>query len=177
MQTIVTIATLVLLLASLLVVNRARKEANEERLSARVEAGLVRDEAKALFSEAQQREERVALRERQFAEDQRNAQTYSRGLEDRVAVVARDEKRLVSQRDEMKNAQEGALAAVAGLSVAEAKAELTSRLRAIVEADIARDAHRHASKRSRAQRGVGAGMDTRRRPIVGRYRGRRRPCR
>ena len=129
MQTIVTIATLVLLLASLLVVNRARKEANEERLSARAEAGLVRDEAKALFSEAQQREERVALRERQFAEDQRNAQTYSRGLEDRVAVVARDEKRLASQRDEMKNAQEGALAAVAGLSVAEAKAELTSRLR------------------------------------------------
>lgn len=146
MQTIVTIATLVLLLASLLVVNRARKEANEERISARAEAGQIRDEAKLLFSESQQREDRVALRERQFAEDQRNAQSYARGLEERVAVVARDEKRLASQRDDVQRAHEEALATVAGLSVAEAKAELASRLRAIVESDIARDAHRHAKK-------------------------------
>jgi len=145
-QTIVTIATLVLLLASLLVVNRARKEANEERISARAEAGQIHDEAKLLFSESQQREDRVALRERQFAEDQRNAQSYARGLEERVAVVARDEKRLASQRDDVQRAHEEALATVAGLSVAEAKAELASRLRAIVESDIARDAHRHAKK-------------------------------
>ncbi len=146
MQTIVTIATLALLLASLLVVNRARKEANEERNSARAEVGLIRDEARDVFSEAQQREERVALRERQFAEEQRNAQSYSRGLEDRVAAVARDEKRLASRRDELEGAHREALASLAGFTVAEAKAELTSRLKAIVEANIARDAHRHAKK-------------------------------
>ncbi|NTV38890.1 MAG: ribonuclease Y [Demequinaceae bacterium] len=146
MPTIVTIATLVLLLASLLLVNRARKEANEERQSARAEAAQVRDEAKELFSEAQQREERVALRERQFAEDQRNVQAYSRGLEERVAEVARREKDLMSRRAELERAHEEEMAAVAGLSVAEAKSELTARLRAVVEADIARDAHRHAKK-------------------------------
>lgn len=144
--TIVTIATLALLLASLLVVNRARKEANEERNSARAEAATVRDEARDLFSEAQQREERVALRERQFAEDQRNQQAYSRGLEDRVSAVARDEKRLSSRRDELETAHEEALAVLAGLTVADAKAELTSHLTTIVEANIARDVHRHAKK-------------------------------
>lgn len=146
MQTIVTIATLALLLASLLVVNRARKEANEERNSARAEAATVRDEARDLFSEAQQREERVALRERQFAEDQRNQQAYSRGLEDRASAVARDEKRLTSRRNELETAHEEALAVLAGLTVADAKAELTSHLTTIVEANIARDVHRHAKK-------------------------------
>ena len=86
MQTIVTIATLILLLASLLVVNRARKEGNEERSSARAEAAEIRDEAKEILSEAQQREERVLLRERQIAEDQRNSQLYTRGLEERADV-------------------------------------------------------------------------------------------
>lgn len=146
MQTIVTIATLILLLASLLIVNRARKEANEERNSARAEAGEIRDEARTLFSETQQREERVALRERQFGEEQRNAQAYSRVLEDRVAEVAREEKRLGAERADLEAARDEALAAIAGLSVAEAKAELTLHLTAIVEADIARDAHRHAKK-------------------------------
>lgn len=146
MQTIVTIATLVLLLASLLVVNRARKEANEERNSARAEAGQIRDEAKDVLSEAQQREERVALRERQMAEDQRNVQTYSRGLEDRAGALARDEKRLATRRDALETEHEAAIAAIAGLTVEEAREELTSHLRAAVEADIARDAHRHAKK-------------------------------
>lgn len=146
MQTIVTIATLVLLLASLLVVNRARKEANEERNSARLEASQVRDEAKSLFSEAQQREERVALRERQFAEDQRNTQIYSRGLEERVAEVVKEERLVAALRDELEAAHEVALAAAAGLSAADAKAELFARLRANAEAEIAREAHRHAKK-------------------------------
>ncbi len=146
MQTIVTIATLVLLLSSLLVVNRARKEANEERKSVRAEAAEINAEARQIFSEAQQREERVAQRERQFAEDQRNTQIYSRGLEERAAAVSKDEKRLAVRRHEMESEHEGALAALAGLSVATAKADLTSRLKATVEAEIARDAHRLAKK-------------------------------
>ena len=73
-------------------------------------------------------------------------QTYSRGLEDRAAALARDEKTLASRRDEVETEHEAAIAAIAGLTVEEAREELTSHLRAAVEADIARDAHRHAKK-------------------------------
>lgn len=146
MQTIVTIATLILLLASLLVVNRARKEGNEERSSARAEAAEIRDEAKEILSEAQQREERVLLRERQIAEDQRNSQLYTRGLEDRAAALARDERQIAAQRERADAEHDEALAAIAGLTVEGARSELTARLKAGVEADIARDAHRHAKK-------------------------------
>lgn len=146
MQTIVTIATLALLLASLLIVNRARKEANEERSSARAEAAQIRDEVKDLFSESQQREQRVALGERQLVEDQRNAQKYARGLEERVDAVARDEKRLVAHRAQLEAEYEDAIAAAAGLTVEEAKASLTAHLKANVEASIAREAHLAAKK-------------------------------
>lgn len=150
MQTVATIATLVLLLASLLLVNRARKEAHEERASARAEAAQIREEARESLSEAQQREERVALRERQLAEDQRNAQTYVRGLEERATSVAREEKRLESYRATLDEEQRQAVAAIAGLTVDEAKASLTNHLRAIAEADIAREAHLNA-KRAKAE--------------------------
>lgn len=146
MQNIATIATLVLLLVSLLVVNRARKEGNDERESARAEASAIREEAKEALSEAQRREERVALRERQFAEDQRNAQVYARGLDERVTVIARDEKRLVADRERMAAEHAAELAQVAGMSVEDATAALTARIRAAAEADIAREAHRLAKK-------------------------------
>ena len=141
-QTIATIATLVLLLASLLVVNRARKEAHEERESARAEAESIREEARAQFSEAQRREERVALTERQVATDQRNAQSYARSLEERVSVVARDEKRLVGERDALAVEQEARLTAIAGLSASEARDEIVARVRASAEAQAAQEAHR-----------------------------------
>ena len=146
MQTVVTISTLVLLLASLLIVNRARKEANEERNSARNEAAQIREEVKDLFSESQQREQRVALGERQLVEDQRNAQAYARALEERVDAVARDEKRLVAHRAQLESEHQEAIASVAGLTVSEAKAQLAGQLRASVEANIAREAHLAAKK-------------------------------
>ena len=146
MQTVVTIATLALLLASLLIVNRARKEGYEERNSARSEAAAIRDEVKNLYSESQQREQRLALSERQLVEDQRNAQAYVRGLEERVDAVARDEKRLVTQRAQLESERLDAIASAAGLTVEQAKATLTARLRATMEADIAREARLAAKK-------------------------------
>ena len=146
MEYVATLATLVLLLMSLLLVNRARKEAHEERESARTEAAAIREEARDALAEAQHREERVALRERQLSEDQRNAQVYARGLDERVAVIARDEKRLVAERDRLASEYDEALARAAGMSLDEATAALTARIRAAAESDIAREAHRLAKK-------------------------------
>ncbi len=146
MQTIATIATLVLLLASLLVVNRARKEAHEERESARNEAESTREEARGQLREAQRREERVALTERQAAEDQRNAQTYARSLDERVHVVSREEKRLVAEREQLAADFVEKLASIAGLNASDAREELIARVRASAESEIAQEAHRRMKK-------------------------------
>ncbi|HZJ39451.1 MAG TPA: Rnase Y domain-containing protein, partial [Demequina sp.] len=146
MQNIATIATLVLLLASLLVVNRARKEAHDERDSARLEAESIREEAHAQIADAQRREERVALTERTVAEDQRNAHTYARGLEERVSLVSRDEKRLAKERENLAVEHNERLAEIAGLSAAEAREELIARIRASAESEVAQEAHRRIKK-------------------------------
>lgn len=146
MQTIVTVATLLLLLAALLVVNRARKEASEERESARAEAAAIREEARAFQVDVQRREERLALQERHFADDQRNAQAYARGLEERVATIAREEKSLTARREELEAEYVERLAAVAQMSLAEARDTLQARVRAEAEVSIAQDAHRLAKK-------------------------------
>jgi ribonucrease Y len=145
-QTIATIATLVLLLASLLVVNRARKEGNEERESARAEAESIREEARAHLADLHRREERLALTERRVAEDQRNARDYARGLEERVNVIARDEKRLVAERQRLDAEHQERLAELSGLSVKEAREELIGRIRAAAESEVAQEAHRRIKK-------------------------------
>lgn len=146
MQTIATIATLVLLLASLLVVNRARKEAHEERESARDEAETIRQEARSHLADVQRREERLALTERSVAEDQRNARDYARGLEERVNVVARDEKRLVKEREQASLQLQEQLEKLAGLSAGEAREELIARIRASAESEVAQEAYRRIKK-------------------------------
>src|SRR5690606_17498375 len=97
-QMIATVATLLLLLASVLVVHFARREAAAIRMSTSEEVQAVREEARDLLSEAQRREERVAQREKDFAADHRTAQMYARALDERAAVIARDEKRLHSEQ-------------------------------------------------------------------------------
>ena len=149
MQTIVTVATLLLLLAALLVVNRARKEASDERESARMEAAAIRDDARAFQAEVQRREERLVLQERQLAEDQRNAQIYARGLDERVAVIARDEKRLAAHRDELDKRHGERLAELAGLSMDEAREAVVARVRAEVDAQLAQERHRLTKKAQR----------------------------
>jgi len=123
-QLIATVATLVLLLASALVVHFARREAAEIRRSTSEETRGIREEARDLLSEAQRREERVAQRERDLAADQRASQQFSRALEERATVVARDEKRLSATRAEQSAREEAALAAIAGLTPAEARDRL-----------------------------------------------------
>lgn len=149
MQTVVTVATLVLLLLALLTVMFARRDAAQERLAARRDTEAIREEARALMSEAQRREERVAQRERDVLEDQRNAQAYARALEERVASVARDEKRLIADRDRLRAEYEEKLAAVADMTPAAAREALQRHLKetaATAQARVVRAALRRAKE-------------------------------
>lgn len=126
-QIIATVATLLLLLASVLVVHFARREAADIRRSTSLETQTIREEARDLLSEAQRREERVAQREKDFAEDHRNAQMYARSLDERAAVISRDEKRLRVEREEISHLRESRLAEVASLTAEEARAKLMAQ--------------------------------------------------
>ncbi|WP_084104300.1 ribonuclease Y [Demequina sp. NBRC 110056] len=125
-QLIATVATLLLLLASVLVVHFARREAAEIRRSTSAETQAMREEARDLHSEAQRREERVAQREKDLAGDQRASQKFQRALDERATVVARDERRLADQRSSLEHREREALAAVAGLTAAEARERLVA---------------------------------------------------
>jgi ribonuclease Y len=125
-----------------MLVQFARKDASAERDAARRESDSLREEARDMMSEAQRREERVAQRERELTSDQRNAQMYSRGLEERVAVIARDEKRLVAERDRLSAEHQEALASIAGTSVEDAKAQLIAQLTEVARSDAAGELRR-----------------------------------
>ncbi|WP_062072795.1 ribonuclease Y [Demequina sediminicola] len=156
-QLIATTATLLLLLGALLVVHFARREASEIRRSSEDEVQHLRDEARDLLSEAQRREERVSTRENEIAADQRTAQKYARALDERAAVIVRDERRLASDRAARERAHLAALAEVAHLDVDTARKELRERLiseaRDDTRADvrrIVRGARKDAESQSRA---------------------------
>lgn len=144
-QLIATVATLVLLLTALLVVQLARREAREIRRETSAEVADLREEARDLLSEAQRREERVALREKELAADHRAAQRYSRGLDERAAVVGRDEKKLAAERAQIDMSRQQALAEVAELTVREARSALEQSL--IDEATQAAQARLRAIER------------------------------
>lgn len=148
MDTIVTVATLVLLLLALLTVMFARRDAAQERAAARRDTENIREEARSLLSEAQRREERVAQREKDFLADQRNSQNYARALEERVSVVARDEKRLVADHDRLRKEYEDKLASLAGMTAEAARKELAEHVRNELDADAARQM-RAAIKRAK----------------------------
>ncbi|MFW2513566.1 ribonuclease Y [Demequina sp. SO4-13] len=125
-QVIATVATLLLLLASVLVVHFARREAAEIRRSTSEETQSIREEARDLLSEAQRREERVAQREKDLSSDHRATQKYARSLEERAAVIARDEKRLHAERAEIGLLRDQRLAELAGMTAQEARDELVA---------------------------------------------------
>jgi ribonuclease Y len=134
-----TVVILLLLgasLVSLLLVFFARREATAVRAAARQEVDEAREDARAMLVEAQRREERVALREKESSADQRAHQQYARQLDERVSVVSRDERRLAEERASLEKELNRRLSEVASLPVDEARAELLTRLRADAEADL-----------------------------------------
>lgn len=134
--TVQIVLILLLTLLGLFVVIVARRDASETRAAAKREAADMADEARMLMSEAQRREERVALREQRAADDQRNAGEYLRGIEARVSKVARDEKRLASERDAFLAERISKLEDIAGMTAEEARTELVARVTAQAESDV-----------------------------------------
>ena len=133
-----TVVILLLLgasLISLLLVFFARREASAIRDAAREEIEGTREDARAALAEAQRREERVALREKEISADQRSQQQYSRQLDERVNVVSRDERRLADDRASLDKELTRRIAEVAGITPEEARAELLTRMRSEAEAD------------------------------------------
>lgn len=149
-QSVVVVLLLGASLVALLLVQFARKEAAAERESARRDTDTMRQEARAMMADAQRREERVAQREKELAADQRNAQTYARSLEERVSVIARDEKRLQAERDKLAAEHREALAAVSGLSPQQAEAKLVEQLKERARLQALADLRR-IEKRAQAQ--------------------------
>lgn len=149
-QIIQIVLVLGLTLVALYVVILGRRDAEKERDAAAREASALREESKSLHAEAQRREERIALRERDVAEDQRNLGTYQRTLDDRAAALAKTERQLEADSAALRDQHDVALAAVAGLDIAEAKKRVTERLTAEAEADAA-GAIRRIEKRVEAE--------------------------
>ena len=149
-QIVQIVLVLGLTLVALYVVILGRRDAEKERESAAREAEAVRAESKELHAEAQRREERIAQREHDIAEDQRSLGTYQRTLDERAAAIATSERTLDAERATLREKQDAALAAVAGLDVAEATRLVAERLTAEAEADAA-GAIRRIEKRVEAE--------------------------
>ncbi|WP_430867046.1 ribonuclease Y [Demequina aurantiaca] len=144
-------------LLSLLLVMFARREASALRDAAQRDTKSVRDDARERIDDAKRREERALLREKELAEDQRNAQRYARSLDERVSTVAKDEKRLVAERDRLNKEHADAMATLAGTTVSEAKARLIAGITEKARTEAAAEVRRiekagksSAEERSRA---------------------------
>ncbi len=148
-QSVIIVLLLGASLIALLLVQFARKDAAAEREAARREADSLREEARSILSEAQRREERVAQREKDLASDARNAQTYARGLEERVSVIARDEKRLIAERERLNTEYEEKLAALAETTAEAARKHLAQSLTEAARTDAAAKIRR-IEKRAKA---------------------------
>lgn len=142
LQSTIVVLLLGASLIALLLVLFARREAAAIRSSAERDTKDIRDDARERIVEAKHREERALLREKELAEDHRNSQQYARSLDDRVAVVARDEKRLVVEREKLQNDHAAAMAALVGMTPAEARAQLVSSLTEAANADAAAELRR-----------------------------------
>ncbi|WP_062207977.1 ribonuclease Y [Demequina oxidasica] len=142
-------------LIALLLVMFARREAKAIREAAQRETKDVREDARQRIAEAKHREERALLREKETAEEHRNAQRYARNLEERVAMVAKDEKRVAAEREQQRTAHVEAIASLAGTTAEEAKAELVARLTGGARADAAAEVRRieKVAKRDADERG------------------------
>jgi len=157
-----TVVILLLLgasLVALLLVFFARREAAVVRAAAREEVEEAREDARGMLVEAQRREERVALREKEISADQRAHQQYARQLEERVSVVSRDERRVAEERATLEKDLTRRLAEVASLSEAEARAELLARLRKDAEAET-------VIERRKLERAMQKGVDARARELL-----------
>lgn len=148
MPTAVVLLLLGASLVALLLVMFARREAAAEREAAHREATEIREDARLVMSEAQRREERAVLREKELSADHRTAREYARGVEERVSVVARDERRLAEDRAGFEAERVRELEEISALSADQARALLMAKLVAEASQDAAQQI-RGAERRAR----------------------------
>lgn len=122
-------------LIALLLVQFARKTADDEREAAKRDAETLREEAKVILADAHRREARLEDREKEFTADQRAAAVHSRGLEERARSLEKAEKKLDSEKQSHRKKMKSELASVAGITPEEAAEELVKRLTVEAEAD------------------------------------------
>ncbi len=146
-QSLIIVLLLASCLVALLLVQFARREAAAEREGAQRDSTSMREEAKEYLADTQKREHKVSAREREVLADQRASAEYTRALEERAGKVAEGERRLEVAGDEHARRVKEDLAAIAGVSVDEARGELVQRLVADAEAE-ARGSVRRSEKRA-----------------------------
>ena len=127
-QIAIVVGLLLACLVALLLVQLARKEATARREQATKDVAAIREDARAAALEIERREARLAARERVLGEDQSEAAAIAHILRDRELALAESERRGAEQVAASRAAALVELEAIAGLSAADAQAELERRI-------------------------------------------------
>nr|WP_237728269.1 ribonuclease Y [Cellulomonas sp. APG4] len=101
----------------------ARREAAVTRQQATQDVAAIKQEARAMLSDAQRREERIAERERELAAERREVRTLHEAAQRRAEQAQEDRRAAAEQLGSADTAVAARLAAISGLSADEARAE------------------------------------------------------
>lgn len=135
-ETAIVLVLLLACLVALVLVLLARREAAVTRQQATQDVAAIKQEARAMLSDAQRREERIAERERELAAERREVRTLHEAAQRRAEQAEEDRRAAAERLGSADTAVAGRLAAISGLSADEARAE---QVRIATEA-AARDA-------------------------------------
>lgn len=166
METALVVALLLACLVALVLVLLARREAAETRLAAERDVESVKEEARALLADAQRRDARSHVREEELRREQADLRRQLDAVEARLERLRQDEQALEERRaavtaeaEALQDELRERLAAVAGMSEEEARAE---QVRVIVE----RAQHDAAAAVRRAEAKARRSAEQRARSIV-----------
>ncbi|NMR19523.1 ribonuclease Y [Cellulomonas fimi] len=124
----IVVGLLLACLVALTLVLLARREASALREQAVRDVAGIRDDARAAAAEVERREQRLAERERAFAEDRAAAADLAHTLRDRALSLAESERHVAEELASVRASVVKELEGVAGLTAEEARAELERRV-------------------------------------------------
>ncbi|NCT92043.1 ribonuclease Y [Cellulomonas sp. APG4] len=122
-ETAIVLVLLLACLVALVLVLLARREAAVTRQQATQDVAAIKQEARAMLSDAQRREERIAERERELAAERREVRTLHEAAQRRAEQAQEDRRAAAEQLGSADTAVAARLAAISGLSADEARAE------------------------------------------------------
>ncbi|WP_250444532.1 ribonuclease Y [Actinotalea sp. C106] len=146
----IIIVLLMACLVALLLVLLARREAAATRSRAEADVAAVKDEARSLLAEAQRREERLAQREQELGRERQELRDLEASVGRRVAEAEAEAAALTQAATAARDEAESALAAIGGLSAAEARAEQVARMIAAAKNEAATAVRRVEAKARRS---------------------------